>query len=50
MFTFDQEKAVEAIIYIASRTDGDMYRSLKIHYIADKSHLEQYGRQWNGAI
>jgi uncharacterized phage-associated protein len=42
-FEFDPEKAVEAIIYVARKTSGDMYLTLKLLYLADKIHLEKYG-------
>ncbi len=40
---FDPEKALEALIYVASRVNQDMYRTLKTIYIADKCHLERFG-------
>jgi len=44
-FKFDPEKAVEVILYIASRAPvRNIYRVLKLLYFADKAHLEQYGR------
>lgn len=43
-FQFDAEKATEAVIYIASRTGGDMYVTLKLLYLADKCHLHRFGR------
>lgn len=42
-FEFDKDKAVEVLLYIASRTSGDMYVVLKLLYLADKFHLENYG-------
>src|SRR5690348_16910019 len=43
--TFDREKAVEAIKYIAKNTPNpDIYWVLKIIYHANKYHLERYGR------
>lgn len=41
--TFDPYKAVEAILYIASKTDGDMYKALKLLYLSDKKHIEKFG-------
>jgi hypothetical protein len=43
-FRFDPEKALEVLLYIASRLDEDFYRVLKTLYFADKKHLENYGR------
>ncbi|MGB0219185.1 MAG: Panacea domain-containing protein [Sinimarinibacterium flocculans] len=45
-FEFDAEKAIEALAYVASRLNkpGNMYSVLKALYIADKAHLERYGR------
>ena len=43
--TFDPEKAVEAILYIASKTPiPDPKFICKILYFADRLHLEQFGR------
>ncbi|MBI4006291.1 MAG: SocA family protein [Gammaproteobacteria bacterium] len=41
--TFDPEKAVEVILYIAPKIGGDMYNTLKILYLAEKQHLSDYG-------
>lgn len=43
-FKFDPDKALEALLYIVLRTGGDMYRTLKVYYNADKMHLHRYGR------
>ena len=43
-FTFDPEKATEAILYVCSRVGGDLYATLKLLYLADKLHLHRYGR------
>jgi hypothetical protein len=43
-FTFDAEKALEALVYIVSKSKADLYGSLKILYRADKMHLHRYGR------
>jgi uncharacterized phage-associated protein len=40
---FDAEKAVEVLLYIASRVP-DTYHALKVLYFADKEHLSRYGR------
>jgi len=42
-FGFDNEKAIEVILYIAHQCN-DLYKLLKILYYADKDHLEKYGR------
>lgn len=45
MFEFDADKALEALLYAAQRTpQHDMYKALKVLYVADKLHLERYGR------
>lgn len=41
---FDTSKAVAAIAYLAQRTGESMYPVLKMLYLADKRHLERYGR------
>lgn len=42
---FDPEKALETLVYVCARMPrNDMYRSLKAIYIADKLHLQRYGR------
>lgn len=44
-FKFDPEKAVEVILYIATRAKiRDIYHVLKLLYFADKAHLERNGR------
>lgn len=44
-FRYDQETAVEALLYIAERlADPTLHRVFKVMYFADKKHLEQYGR------
>jgi len=46
--SIDQEKALEALLYVAHRVGGDLYRTLKVLYLADKEHLRRYGRQIYG--
>ena len=44
-FKLHPKKALEAILYVAPRVrSGDMYLTLKTLYVADKCHLERYGR------
>jgi uncharacterized phage-associated protein len=43
-FNFDADKALEAILYVAERAKTDLYGTLKLLYVADKLHLERYGR------
>jgi len=40
---FDPEKAVETFLYLAPQIGGDMYKTLKLLYLADKLHLENSG-------
>ncbi len=47
-FTFDAEKALEALVYIVSKTNADLYGALKIYYNADKLHLHKFGRFISG--
>ena len=41
---FDWRKAVSASSYLASKTGESLYFVLKMLYLADKAHLDQYGR------
>ncbi len=44
-FVFDEDVAIEVILYIAHRVfDPTFHRISKIMYFADKTHLERYGR------
>lgn len=43
-FEFDPQKALEAILYVSSRAGTDKYGTLKVLYVADKLHLQKYGR------
>lgn len=46
---FDSEKALEAILYVASKAPTpDIYHVGKILYYADRFHLERYGRLISG--
>jgi uncharacterized phage-associated protein len=42
--TFDIEKAIAAIGYLVERTGETMYPVMKMMYLADKLHLQRYGR------
>ena len=43
--TFDRDKALEAILYIAHRLPSPTLHGIsKMCYLADKRHLERYGR------
>lgn len=42
---FDPDKALEVLVYTAARMpQGNLYKTLKAIYEADKRHLERYGR------
>ncbi len=44
-FEFNREKAIEAIIYLASKSSNPTFHSInKLLYFADKTSLEQFGR------
>jgi uncharacterized phage-associated protein len=44
-FQFNERKAIEVIIYLASRIKNpDIYSICKLLYLADKTNLEKYGR------
>ena len=44
-FTFDPEKSIETILYIAQNVKGPTFHRIsKIMYFADKARLEKYGR------
>lgn len=51
---FDADKALEVLAYTASRANTDLYCTLKLIYLADKLHLERYGRfifgDWYAAL
>lgn len=43
--TFDRDKALEAIIYVAKNLASPSLHSIsKILYLADKRHLQHFGR------
>jgi len=45
IFQFDKTKAIEAILYLASRVvNADIYGICKLLYLTDKTSLEKYGR------
>jgi len=41
---FDVNKAIAAIAFLVRETGATMYSVMKMLYLADKAHLEQYGR------
>ena len=43
-WNFDPDKAVEAILFTAANARTDLYDTLKLLYLADKLHLQRYGR------
>ncbi|WP_018234273.1 Panacea domain-containing protein [Thioalkalivibrio thiocyanodenitrificans] len=43
-FRFDPEKAIEAVLYIATRIPVDKRAVLRVLYLADKQHLRTYAR------
>ena len=43
-YSFDPVKAVEAIAYTTRKAGTDLYETLKLIYLADKLHLQKYGR------
>ena len=44
-FRFDQEKAIETIIYLSGYVDNPSHLGIcKLLYFADKTSLEKYGR------
>ena len=47
-FTFNPQKAVEAILWIIKRGEPNIYNILKIFYEADKYHLNKYTRPVTG--
>ncbi|MEP7246474.1 MAG: Panacea domain-containing protein [Gammaproteobacteria bacterium] len=43
-WNFDPDKAVEAILFTSTTAGTTLYETLKLLYLADKLHLERYGR------
>lgn len=41
---FDVDKAIAAVGYLVEKTGATMYSIMKMMYLADKIHLERYGR------
>lgn len=50
-FKFNKQKAIEAIVYVASkRPSVGYYNLMKIIFEADKSHLNKWGRPVTGDV
>jgi uncharacterized phage-associated protein len=47
-FEFQPEKSLAVASYLASRTGETMHAILKMVYVADRFHLERYGRPITG--
>jgi len=47
-FTINPQKAVEALIWIIQRGEGNVYNAMKILFAADKYHLNKYTRPVTG--
>src|SRR5688500_9482554 len=47
-FEFKPEKSLAVATYLAARTGETMYTILKMIYVADRFHLERYGRPITG--
>jgi hypothetical protein len=47
-FEFQPEKSLAATSYLADRSGETMYTILKMIYLADRFHLERYGRPITG--
>lgn len=41
---FQVEKAIAALAYIFENSKADLYAAMKVMYLADRAHLEHYGR------
>jgi len=50
MARLDEEKALASILYLAQKANGsiDMYKLVKLVYLADKKHLLKWGRTITG--
>jgi len=49
VFTFNPQKAIESIIYLAKRiSEPELYDICKLLYVVDKLSLERYGRFVSG--
>ena len=47
-FEFEPEKALAVTAYLAEQSGQTMYTILKMVYVADRMHLERYGRPITG--
>ena len=47
-FEFHPEKSLAVASYLANRSGETMYTILKMVYLADRLHLEKYGRPITG--
>lgn len=45
---FDVHKAIASVAFLVAHTGATMYSVLKMLYLADKTHLERYGRFISG--
>lgn len=45
---FDVDKALAAVTYLVDKTEATMYSVMKMLYLADKMHLDRYGRFISG--
>ncbi|MEX1828850.1 Panacea domain-containing protein [Luteibacter sp. CQ10] len=41
---FQVEKAVAALAYLFRNSEADLYAAMKMMYLADRAHLERFGR------
>lgn len=48
--TFEANKAIAAIGYLVQKTGAELYAVMKMLYLADKAHLEAYGRTVTGDV
>jgi len=47
-FNINTQKAVEALLWIIQRGEGNVYNAMKILFAADKYHLNKYARPVTG--